>query len=89
MLDAGGESALTIRALTDRLSTGSGAIYYQVGTRDDLLDTATESVTGAALAARAAGAAASASRTAPASANRCAKGRELCSTSAPTVRCRS
>ncbi|BCK73410.1 TetR family transcriptional regulator [Streptomyces libani subsp. rufus] len=56
MLDAGGEGALTIRALTERLSTGSGAIYYHVGTRDDLLDTATETVIGAALATRPAGA---------------------------------
>ncbi|WP_433859714.1 TetR/AcrR family transcriptional regulator [Streptomyces kronopolitis] len=58
MLDAGGESALTIRALTERLSTGSGAIYHHVGTRDELLDTATETVIGAALATRPAGAAA-------------------------------
>ncbi|PKT70917.1 TetR family transcriptional regulator [Streptomyces populi] len=58
MLDAGGEGALTVRALTERLSTGSGAIYYHVGTRDDLLDTATETVIGAALAARPAGEAA-------------------------------
>ncbi|GAA5613170.1 hypothetical protein Spla01_04338 [Streptomyces platensis] len=58
MLDAGGEGALTIRALTERLSTGSGAIYYHVGTRDELLDTATETVIGAALATRPAGAAA-------------------------------
>lgn len=55
MLDAGGESALTIRALTERLSTGSGAIYYHVGTRDELLDTATETVIGAALATGTAG----------------------------------
>ncbi|MPY32323.1 TetR family transcriptional regulator [Streptomyces adustus] len=58
MLDAGGESALTIRALTERLSTGSGAIYYHVGTRDELLDTATETVIGAALTTRPAGSAA-------------------------------
>lgn len=51
LLDTGGETALTIRALTERLATGSGAIYYHVGTRDELLDTATETVVTAALAA--------------------------------------
>ncbi|AXE82152.1 TetR/AcrR family transcriptional regulator [Streptomyces atratus] len=52
LLDAGGESALTTRALTERLSTGSGAIYYRVGSRDELLDMATETVVTAALAAK-------------------------------------
>ncbi|MEE4496116.1 TetR/AcrR family transcriptional regulator [Streptomyces sp. BE230] len=51
LLDAGGEGALTVRALTERLATGSGAIYYQVGTRDELLDAVTETVVGAALTA--------------------------------------
>lgn len=44
ILDSGGESALTLRTVTDRLATGSGAIYYRVGTRDELLDAATEAV---------------------------------------------
>ncbi|MGW4385478.1 TetR/AcrR family transcriptional regulator [Streptomyces sp. NPDC004685] len=52
LLDAGGEGALTTRALTERLSTGSGAIYYRVGSRDELLDTATETIVTEALAAR-------------------------------------
>lgn len=52
LLDAGGEGALTVRALTERLSTGSGAISYHVGKRDDLLDTATETVVMAALATK-------------------------------------
>ncbi|MFJ6065160.1 TetR/AcrR family transcriptional regulator [Streptomyces tendae] len=52
LLDAGGEAAMTTRALTERLSTGSGAIYYRVGSRDDLLDTATETLVTAALAAK-------------------------------------
>ncbi|MEU8926079.1 TetR/AcrR family transcriptional regulator [Kitasatospora sp. NPDC048545] len=56
LLDAGGEGALTVRAMTDRLATGSGAIYYHVGNRDELLDTATETVITAALATRPAGA---------------------------------
>ncbi|WP_329375408.1 TetR/AcrR family transcriptional regulator [Streptomyces sp. NBC_01483] len=58
LLDAGGEGALTSRALTERLATGSGAIYYHVGSRDELLDTVTETVVTAALAARPTGAAA-------------------------------
>ncbi|MFH8469097.1 TetR/AcrR family transcriptional regulator [Streptomyces sp. NPDC017991] len=58
LLDAGGEGALTTRALTERLATGSGAIYYRVGTRDELLAGATEAVVIAALAAVPAGAAA-------------------------------
>ncbi len=52
LLDAGGEGALTTRALTERLSTGSGAIYYRVGSRDELLDTATETIVTTALAAK-------------------------------------
>lgn len=52
LLDAGGEGAMTTRALTERLSTGSGAIYYRVGSRDDLLATATETLVTAALAAK-------------------------------------
>jgi AcrR family transcriptional regulator len=49
LLDSGGEGALTVRALTQRLATGSGAIYYHVGAREDLLDVATETVVTAAL----------------------------------------
>jgi AcrR family transcriptional regulator len=52
LLDAGGDGAMTTRALTERLSTGSGAIYYRVGSRDDLLDIATETLVTAALAAK-------------------------------------
>ncbi|MDV3130301.1 TetR/AcrR family transcriptional regulator [Mycobacterium sp. 21AC1] len=50
VLDTGGESALTLRTITDRLATGSGAVYYRVGTRDELLDAATEAVISAVLA---------------------------------------
>jgi len=49
ILDTGGESALTLRAVTERLATGSGGIYYRVGTRDELLDAATEAVITAVL----------------------------------------
>jgi AcrR family transcriptional regulator len=52
LLDAGGEGALTVRALTERMATGSGAIYYHVGTRDELLDAATETIVTAALASK-------------------------------------
>lgn len=52
LLDTGGEGALTVRALTERLATGAGALYYQVGTRDELLNTVTETVVTQALAAR-------------------------------------
>ncbi|MFJ8750333.1 TetR/AcrR family transcriptional regulator [Streptomyces sp. NPDC102441] len=44
MLDEGGEKALTFRALTARLSTGSGAIYWHVANKDDLLAAATDHV---------------------------------------------
>ncbi|MFD0021289.1 TetR/AcrR family transcriptional regulator [Streptomyces sp. NPDC058382] len=44
MLDAGGEKALTFRALGARLSTGSGAIYWHVANKDELLAAATDDV---------------------------------------------
>lgn len=51
LLDSGGEDALTVRALTERLATGTGAIYYHVGARDELLATATETAVASALTA--------------------------------------
>ena len=44
ILDDGGEAALTVRALAARLGTGSGAIYWHVADKDDLLAAATETV---------------------------------------------
>ena len=44
ILDAEGEEALTLRALTVRLATGYGAIYHHVADRDDLLAAATDHV---------------------------------------------
>jgi AcrR family transcriptional regulator len=44
LLDSGGESALTLRALTVRLSTGYGAIYHHVADKGDLLAAATDDV---------------------------------------------
>jgi AcrR family transcriptional regulator len=56
ILDAEGEGALTFRALTTRLSTGSGAIYWHVANKDELLAAATDEVIGRALTGAAAGA---------------------------------
>lgn len=44
ILDTEGENALTFRALTARLATGSGAIYYHVANKGDLLAATTNSV---------------------------------------------
>ena len=44
ILDAHGESALTFRALTARLATGAGAIYWHVDSKNDLLAAATDDV---------------------------------------------
>jgi AcrR family transcriptional regulator len=44
ILDAGGESALTFRALTARLATGAGAIYHHVASKDELLAAVTGDV---------------------------------------------
>lgn len=41
ILDAGGESALTLSALTRQLKTGYGAIYHHVASKDDVLAAAT------------------------------------------------
>ncbi|MFG2579212.1 TetR/AcrR family transcriptional regulator [Streptomyces malaysiensis] len=50
LLDATGEGGLTFRALTERLATGPGAIYWHVENKDELLGAATETVVAAALA---------------------------------------
>jgi AcrR family transcriptional regulator len=44
ILDAQGETALTFRALTARLATGSGAIYWHVANKDELLAATTADV---------------------------------------------
>lgn len=46
LLDAGGEQALTFRALAARLETGSGAIYWHIADKDALLAAATDHVIG-------------------------------------------
>ncbi len=45
ILDEGGERALTFRVLSARLATGSGALYWHVANRDELLNAATTHVT--------------------------------------------
>ncbi|TQM44612.1 TetR/AcrR family transcriptional regulator [Pseudonocardia cypriaca] len=52
LLDAVGEGALTVRALTGRLATGPGAIYWHIGNMDELLEAATDTVVATALAPR-------------------------------------
>src|SRR6516225_6833410 len=44
LLDAGGEGALTVRALAAHLATGSGAIYWHVADKGELLAAATDDV---------------------------------------------
>jgi len=44
ILDTEGESALTFRALAARLATGSGAIYWRVADKHDLLGAATDHI---------------------------------------------
>jgi AcrR family transcriptional regulator len=50
ILDARGEAALTFRALAKHLATGSGAIYWHIADRNDLLAAATGDVLARALA---------------------------------------
>lgn len=56
LLDATGETGLTFRALTERLATGPGAIYWHVTNKDELLAAATDALVAAALAVEPAGA---------------------------------
>ena len=44
ILDTEGEGALTFRALTTRLATGSGAIYWHVASKNELLVATTDDV---------------------------------------------
>jgi AcrR family transcriptional regulator len=49
LLDTAGEGGLTFRALTERLATGPGAIYWHVANKGELLDAATDAVVAAAV----------------------------------------
>lgn len=51
LLDSAGARGLTFKALTERLATGPGAIYWHVPNKDALLAAATEAVVSTALAA--------------------------------------
>ena len=44
LLDSSGESGLTFRALSERLATGPGAIYWHIANKDDLLAAACDAV---------------------------------------------
>src|SRR5580658_9802660 len=44
LLDSGGESGLTFRALSERLATGPGAIYWHIANKNDLLAAACDAV---------------------------------------------
>ncbi len=44
LLDSGGEDGLTFRALSERLATGPGAIYWHIDNKSDLLTAACDAV---------------------------------------------
>ncbi len=44
LLDAGGEDGLTFRALSERLGTGAGAIYWHIANKSDLLTAACDAI---------------------------------------------
>lgn len=50
ILDVVGEGELTVRTLTDHLSTGRGAIYHHVSGKDELLAAAADDVIGQVMA---------------------------------------
>lgn len=52
ILDASGEDALTVRALSGRLSTGRGAVYHHVSGMDEVLAAASDDMVRAATEAR-------------------------------------
>ena len=51
LLDDGGEDGLTFRALSERLGTGAGAIYWHIADKSDLLTAACDAVVVRAVAA--------------------------------------
>ena len=55
LLDNHGEDGLTFRALSERLATGPGAIYWHVANKDELLTAACDAIVAATLAAHTAG----------------------------------
>jgi AcrR family transcriptional regulator len=57
LLDAGGDGGLTFRALSERLGTGAGAIYWHIANKDDLLDAACDAIVAQTMATAAGSAA--------------------------------
>jgi AcrR family transcriptional regulator len=49
LLDSSGEVGLTFRALSERLSTGPGAIYWHIANKSDLLSAACDAVVARAM----------------------------------------
>jgi len=56
LLDQSGESGLTFRALSERLATGPGAIYWHIANKSDLLTSACDTIIARTMEARMAGA---------------------------------
>jgi AcrR family transcriptional regulator len=56
LLDSSGEDGLTFRALSERLATGPGAIYWHIANKSDLLTAACDVIVARAMDARVAGA---------------------------------
>jgi len=51
LLDSSGEGGLTFRALSERLATGPGAIYWHIANKDELLMAACDAIVARATAA--------------------------------------
>lgn len=56
LLNTDGEGGLTFRALSERLATGAGAIYWHIANRSDLLIAACDAVVAKTVASQGAGA---------------------------------
>ena len=56
LLDSKGETGLTFRALSERLATGPGAIYWHIANKQDLLTAACDAIVARALEAPVVGA---------------------------------
>src|SRR3984957_8387783 len=52
LLDQSGESGLTFRALSERLATGPGAIYWHIANKSDLLTAACDAIVARTMEAR-------------------------------------
>ena len=56
LLDSGGEDGLTFRALSERLATGPGAIYWHIANKGELLTAACDAIVARTMETHAAGA---------------------------------